>query len=175
MNWLGKEIRTIYATVPGFDYSDSFLDLGCGLLQATDALGPRHIGVDVYKPYLEQLKGKIIVMKGKLPYVCRQFINNSFDHVLLLDVVEHLTKDTALACLQHADRIARKTVIVFTTDGFVRQDAHDKHGCGLNPYQEHKCGFSSGELVGFGFAVTRYGNCNWTGLKFGALLGVKRQ
>jgi len=44
--------------------------------------------------------------------------NESFDVVFLLDVLEHMEEESALACIEAAERMARYQVIVATPDGY---------------------------------------------------------
>lgn len=44
--------------------------------------------------------------------------DDTFDVVFLLDVLEHMEEDSALACVEAAERIAKYQVIVATPDGY---------------------------------------------------------
>jgi len=76
------------------------------------------------------------------------FRPKSFDCVVALDVIEHLTKADAHALLASMDRIARTRVIVMTPNGFLPQPASDD-----NPYQQHVSGWSVDEMRGLGYDV----------------------
>ena len=66
------------------------------------------------------------------------FKNQEFDVVLLLDVIEHMTADSALALLDNAKKWARRKVIVSTPNGFVTQIAVDG-----NELQRHLSGWNT--------------------------------
>ena len=149
MNWLGKEILNY------LDPCDSVLDFGCGMVSATGVIGARHLGIDAYSKYLDNLSDRMITMIGTVPGVVHMFPDKSWDHVLLLDVLEHLEKEEALEVINKSKSIARKYVFVNTPEGFVEQSANDDLGHGTNPLQEHKCGFQEWELLQQEFEVTR--------------------
>ena len=46
------------------------------------------------------------------------YADNSFDVVFLLDVVEHMEEESAFACIEAAEKIAKYQVIVATPDGY---------------------------------------------------------
>ncbi len=142
MNWLGQLI------LPYIEPNDSVLDLGCGMVSATGNIGANHFAVDCYVPYLEELSRKgMKVLMGHLPGIINIFLQGSWDHVLLLDVVEHLKKEDAITTIIGAKNIARKSVFINTPKGFVNQTANDLLGGGKNKWQQHLCGFEQSELI----------------------------
>jgi len=72
----------------------------------------------------------------------------SFDAVMMIDLLEHLEPADGLALLGKAQRLARKKVIVFTPNGFVRQDEY-----GGNPLQVHRSGWTVEDLRGRGYRL----------------------
>jgi hypothetical protein len=51
-----------------------------------------------------------------------RFSDDEFDLVLLMDVMEHMTTEDALKCLEAAERIAKYQLIVATPDGWLPYD-----------------------------------------------------
>lgn len=148
MNWLGEKIQGYV------QWHDRILDVGCGIMDAVGgALGPRHMGIDGFRPYLEHCKRDALVMQGELPDVLLPFIDKSWDVLLLLDVVEHLEKHKALQLIGQAERLAVKRVIIFTPLGYRLQSPFDCWGLGYNGLQEHLCGFEKEELEELGYAT----------------------
>jgi len=132
------------------DSSWSVLDLGSGIRpNAGVVLLNPSLHVDVYTPYLDAIKNRSMTLLLDLSNGLDNFIASSYDVVLLLDVLEHLQKAAALNLLAEAKRIARKKVIVFTSDGFLPQEV-DAWGKGGDTYQRHRCGFVRSELEGLG-------------------------
>src|SRR3989344_8655701 len=92
----------------------SVLDLGCGdgmLLDSLKLRGNRIEGVDISGEAVKkcEVKGHKVELfdfsDGKLPYA-----DNSFDYVVMLDVLEHLyDPDTVLA---EAKRVSKRFVIL---------------------------------------------------------------
>jgi len=71
-----------------------------------------------------------------------------FDTILLLDVLEHLTKEDGEKIIRCLEEIARKQVIILTTVGFIPQ--RSLHG---NIFQEHKSGWVPKEFKKLGYKV----------------------
>jgi len=76
------------------------------------------------------------------------FPPKSFDAVILLDVIEHLSKDDAHILLEKCKAWAVKRIILSTPNGFLPQKSLDK-----NVYQNHLSGWSIQELKNMGFRV----------------------
>ena len=132
MNWLGERIQKELVD------SDSILDLGCGIMSATDELNNKIIGVDIWPRYLNHIKHKFPVIILSMEETDR-FLDDSFDIVFCLDVLEHLPKELALKILDECKRIARRKVIIYTPS--IHKDnseaIKDAWGLGECKYQEH--------------------------------------
>jgi len=66
-----------------------------------------------------------------------EFPPESFDAVIMMDLLEHLDPADGTALLSKVERIARRKVMVFTPNGFVRQHEYD-----CNPLQVHRSSWS---------------------------------
>ncbi len=124
---------------------ESVLDIGCGPsspLQYCEWI-KYSVGVEPFKPYLEESKKKKIHTK----YLNKKieeldFSPKSFDAVIMIEVLEHLPKKTGYEILKKAEKLARKKLIISTPNGFIKQPPVDK-----NLYQEHKSGYVISELA----------------------------
>ena len=76
------------------------------------------------------------------------FEPRSFDVVLAVDLLEHLTREEGLALLEAIERIARRRTVVFTPNGHVDQD-----DIGGNPLQVHHSGWAVEDLRSAGYDV----------------------
>ncbi len=128
----------------------SVVDLGCGInsmLRYCDVT--YKLGVDSYEPYLVESKAKGI-HDDYIQADIRELIlePKSFDAVVLLAVIEHLSKEEGHAIIKKMEGWARKKVILTTTNGYLFQDDYDG-----NPLQEHKSGWDIKELRDLGFKV----------------------
>lgn len=125
------------------------LDLGCGLdspLRYCKAI-KYSLGVDRFTPYLDSSKKKGIHNDYMNEDILKlDFGNNSFDAVIMIDVLEHLPKRSGSEILDKARKWAIKKVIVTTPNGFVRQESVD-----ANVLQQHLSGWDYQEMFGLGY------------------------
>ena len=137
-----------------FSGYESILDLGsgpgsgCGSpIQYCDA--SFKVGVELFEPYLEQSQKKGLHNKYIKEDIRRvDFPPKSFDLVMMIDVLEHLSKEDGQRLLKKMGKWAKKKVVVFTPNGYVFQGTYDE-----NPLQAHRSGWSAEELREMGFKV----------------------
>jgi len=133
----------------------SILDVGCGLsLKSKFICANVRVGLDAHRPYLEAVESgapwiPICADVEKLPEL---FLPNTFDLVLLLDIVEHLNKWRAYKLIERAEEIARVAVVIETPKGYLPQNV-DILGFGQDELQTHRCGFEKDELEDLGYKV----------------------
>jgi len=128
----------------------SVLDLGCGPdspLQYCKNI-KHSIGVEAFKPYLEASQ------KSKIhsEYISKKigdldFEENSFDAVIMLEVIEHMEESEGLEVLKKLENWARKKVIISTPNGFFPQKVVDN-----NPMQVHLSGWDIKKMKSLGFS-----------------------
>ena len=103
---------------------ESVLDLGCGPsspVQYCENI-KYSVGVEAFQPYLEESKRKKIhteYIERKIEEV--DFPENSFDAVILIEVLEHLPEAMGFAAIEKSKKWARKKVIVSTPNGYLFQ------------------------------------------------------
>jgi len=129
---------------------DSVLDLGCGPFSKIHRSNiPFSVGVELFDPYIQESKRKAIhnqYIKADIRRI--EFKPRSFDAVVVIDVLEHLTKQEGVCLINKMETWAKKKVIITTPNEYLHQDIyHD------NALQEHRCGWSVEELRGLGFKV----------------------
>ncbi len=134
--------------------AETVLDVGCGsqVWSWTRRLGPqrlrRSLGLDAFKSSFDPCPsgtryGAYVQGDGAhLP-----FRDGSFDAVIALDFIEHLPKDSGGRAVAEMKRVAQRTVVVMTPNGFVPQESAE------NPFQRHLSGWSLPELEALGFKV----------------------
>jgi len=173
LNWLGKIIQRYVSS------DDTVLDLGCGIMQATTdnlekILGQNlknqlikkisksdnlrcksTLGCDLWEKYLKVANRHWPVVKLGMNELDK-FIDESFDIVLCIDVLEHLELQQALSAIDHMKRIARKKVIIYTPSSFStnEQNVENTWGLGDNPHQMHKCFLEPKMLQNMGFEIS---------------------
>jgi len=100
------------------------------------------VGIDICETRLSQSKQAGIHdpwIKGDINII--EFAPKSFDIVLAVDVIEHLSKEDGLRLIQKMETIARHKVIIVTPNGFERIEG------------VHKCGWELSELRDMGYNV----------------------
>lgn len=173
MNWLGKIIQKYVSK------GDTVLDLGCGIMQATTdnlekMLGENlkiqimkkmsksdnlrcksTLGCDIWENYLKIANKYWPVVRLGMNELDR-FIDDSFDVVLCIDVLEHLELEEALTAINHMKRISRKKVIIYTPSKYSTNEQHVENAWGLgeNPHQMHKCFLEPTMLKNTGFEIS---------------------
>jgi len=138
---------------------ESVLDLGCGPsspLQYCENI-KYSVGVEPFLPYLREAQKKDT--HGK--YLAKKieeldFPEQSFDAVILIEVIEHLAEADALEALKKAEKWAKKKVIVASPNGFLAQKEIDN-----NPWQKHLSGWNCAKIKKLG-----YQSYGLAGLKF---------
>lgn len=131
---------TVYCLQNALADSQSVLDLGCGPdspLQYCKNI-KKSVGVDAFLPYINQSKSKKIHQR----YINKNinnvdFKNNSFDSVILIETLEHLSFTDGQNLLKKCQKWARKNIIITTPNGYIHQKSLDK-----NKYQQHKSGWT---------------------------------
>ena len=150
-DYLRKELRNC----------TSILDLGCGSNSPISQVPgiTYSIGVDIYKPALDESKGKGIHSEYILSDITKvEFKKNSFDAVICLAVLEYLPKEEGLKLIKKMENWARKKIIIAVPNGYQYQDAYDG-----NPYQVHRSSWSVKEFKELGFKI--YGMHGWKVLR----------
>jgi ubiquinone/menaquinone biosynthesis C-methylase UbiE len=141
----------VYALIAQYE-PKQVLDVacGCGGWYPTLPLGCEWVGVDIWLPYLcqQRFQARNLVhgIVTDLP-----FHSGSFDVVLCIEVLEHLSRDDGARMLEEAKRVAKQAVIVTTpTDPLGR---HSQGDINRNPHERHVTFTSSARLVRLGFKV----------------------
>lgn len=130
---------------------DTVIDIGCGKNSPLRYVKniKYSVGVDIHAPYLKESKAKKIHDEYILEDIQDLILkDNSFDAVVCLSVIEHLTKDEAYKLIHKMEKIARKKCIIYTCNGVWPQDPFDN-----NPHQEHISGWDVNEFRNKGYAV----------------------
>lgn len=83
---------------------------------------------------------------GQIPNDLKNLADNSFDLVIAFDLIEHLTKDAGYLFLYEVDRIAARSSVIFTPNGFVWQPPSSN-----NPYNAHISGWTPREMSVLGW------------------------
>ncbi len=158
--FLGRIFHTLdYCLQRELKDCKTVLDLGCGPsspLQYCKNI-KYSIGVEVFKPYLEKSKKKKIhteYIEKKIEDV--DFPENSFDAVILIEVLEHLPEAAGFELLKKAEKWAKKKIVVSSPNGFIPQKQIDN-----NPLQRHLSGWGYKKMKKLGFKIQ-----GLAGLKF---------
>lgn len=130
---------------------EGILDIGCGSSSPLRYIEcKKSVGVDIYKPALEQAEknnthGKFYLCSNK--GLSKKFKPKQFDCCVGLDFIEHLPKKEGFKLVKDMEILAQKKIVIFTPNGFLPQ--HDEH----NSYQNHQSGWTVDEMKNLGFNV----------------------
>jgi len=159
-NWLGTKIQR------EIELGDTVLDLGCGIMQATHPLKCKSVlGADIWSTYLDHMKNDYPTIRLEMSETGR-FMDDSYDIVLCLDVIEHLSLSLALIVLDELKRICRKKAIIYTPTKFEdnAQPEEGAWGMGENHYQDHQCLIKRMELLTRGYRIKNPMGDGWYGI-----------
>ncbi|MHA1729903.1 MAG: glycosyltransferase [Promethearchaeota archaeon] len=129
---------------------ESVLDLGCGPYSPVyNTEVPALIGVELYEPYLHESK-RVGIHDHLVQADIRtlEFKRKSFDAVVAIEVLEHLSKDEGKKLLKKMEKWARKKIILTTPNGYLEQEIYDD-----NELQNHKSGWETHEFSKRGYKV----------------------
>lgn len=151
--WVQRE-ELIATAISRITEVDVVLDIGCGIMPHDYITPALYICAEPCEEYVNVLKNKVsnnnkeslfIVLHSDWEQVVKDFCEQSVDTVFLIDVIEHLDKQTGERLLKLTERIVRRQIVVFTPLGFVEQkivqggkDAWGLHGA---EWQAHKSGW----------------------------------
>lgn len=125
------------------------VDIGAGLRPMGWYKPERHICVEPYKPYADELRkaGYEVVEMTAAEYI--EHIPNGRVLVCMLDVIEHMPKDEGdqlLLTLQNG--IQPEQIVVTTPYGFLPQEG-DAWGMGGDFWQKHRSGWTPDNFPGW--------------------------
>lgn len=126
----------------------SVLDIGCGPDSPLKHCNVQYsVGVDAFKPYIISSKDKKIHNAYILADITTlDFEHNSFDAVILIGVLEHLTKEKGETLLEKVETCAKKKIIISCPNGYLPQSDTDQ-----NPFQIHRSGIEVKEMKKRGY------------------------
>lgn len=129
------------------------LDVGCGAASPIRNFSEKYssVAVDAFGQSVKESKLRKIhdeYVEMDVRRIGDKFGPGSFECVLALDLIEHLTKDEALEIINSMEIIASKRIVIFTPNGFLPQEEHSH-----NPLQIHKSGWSVNEMRRLGYRV----------------------
>ncbi|MFH1454837.1 MAG: methyltransferase domain-containing protein [bacterium] len=133
------------------------LDLGCGGDSPFAAISKNFysVGIDAFEPSIKTAKELGIHNEYFLMNVMdidKKFSANSFDCILLTDLIEHLEKKDGILLIEKMQKIAKKKIVIFTPNGFYPQGEFYN-----NPFQVHKSGWDPKEMKERGYKVIGFG------------------
>jgi len=128
---------------------ETVLDLGCGPdspIQFCKNV-KYSVGVEIFDKYLKESKKKKIHNKYLKKNILElDFEENSFDAVILIEVLEHLPPSVGRKIIKNAGKWAKKKLVITSPNGFVEQKAVDN-----NPWQKHLSGWDYKKMRSLGF------------------------
>jgi SAM-dependent methyltransferase len=142
MDWT-KIIRSHLSVEINKKYNDLVLDVGCG--NKGYSMYGKCYTIDAWEKVNPDMV--LDLEKDELP-----FEDNSFDYILLLDVLEHLEKEKGIILLEKCKKIVKNKIIVFTPliwDDNSKNVENPDLWCYGNKYDYHKSLWEVDDFVGF--------------------------
>jgi len=151
-NIVGKIVHTLnYCLKSELVDCQTVLDLGCGPSSPIQFCKniKYSVGVEIFPQYLSESKKRHIHTKYlDKDFLKLKFAKNSFDAVIMIEVLEHLDKKDGLEIIKRASMWAKKKIIISTPNGYFPMDEVDQ-----NLYQKHRSGWNVSELSKLKFKV----------------------
>lgn len=128
---------------------ETVLDVGCGSYSIMRYLTPGRsfTGLDKYSPSLRNNRNYYDRLLQADIMQC-PIEDKSFDAVVAMDVIEHLSREDGLKMLETIETIARKSVVIHTPNGYLHQPPAPD-----NPWQEHRSGWAVSDFRSCGYEV----------------------
>lgn len=133
-----------------------FGSMFCKRLRQASALVKDRIGLEVSKEYCYKAVAEsgCTVINGDIREFEKYIHPSKNDCVLIIDVIEHLSKKDGMNLIERCRNFFKKIVIA-TPEGYIRQD-NDPTGLGQNTWQTHRSGWTLEELKTLGFTGEVY-------------------
>ena len=137
--------------------ADSLLEVGAATGHRSGGLRhkpARTVGVDLHEPSIEHSRSLGIhdeYLKLNVLEIAEHYEPDSFDAVIALDLIEHLTPEDGTRLLDAMELVARKRVVIFTPNGFLTGRY------GGNPWQRHHSGWTPEQMRALGYRVNGLG------------------
>lgn len=154
----------------------SLLVLCCGIgLELEGITTPDVTAVDIAPQYLAEVHSRCPqakLVEGDARAFIEQAPDKSVDVISFIDGLEHVTKEDGIAILENCKRVARKEILVFTQEGFLRNEPHNAWGIeGADEYQTHKSGWEIKELEDLGYKlIEKQANISQHGEHYNAVM-----
>lgn len=132
----------------------SVLDVACGLsLKSKYMEADIRVGIDIHDEYFKHIEADVpfVVMKQDIRDLSN-FVSKSFDIVIALDIIEHITKEEGFVLMRECERIAKFAVVIETPLGYVAQNM-DILGHGGDIWQTHRSGWDVTDFLKKGYEV----------------------
>ncbi len=139
----------------------TILDIGCGdgsFMKKINTDNKYQItGLELYDPYIKKaLKTGVYKQIKKMDLNKIIIKKKSYDVVLALQVIEHLSKKEGIELIKKIESIAKNKVIITTPNGFVNYDPFEN--LDNNKLQKHKSGWNINELTNYKYKVYGQGS-----------------
>ena len=137
-----------------FIKTDVVLDIGAGIypFNHINFVPKLQMIIEPYSEYIDVLKANfdndsyVLIFKADALTVLKLLAENSVDTVFLIDVIEHMSKETGMELITELNRVTKQQIIIFTPLGFMPQhvntDKKDRWGLTGGQFQEHLSGWT---------------------------------
>lgn len=137
---------------------ESLLSLCCGIGLELYGLATQDVtAVDLAPQYLAEVHQRCpqakLIVEDVYTYTKRQ-PDNSVDVISIIDGIEHLPRRTGARLIPQMKRVARKKILLFTPEGYLKNEPHNAWGIeGADHLQRHLSGWTVEDLEQRGFRL----------------------
>lgn len=127
----------------------TILDLGCGSYSPIRFINAKTYGIDASSTAIKNARRNRthdILKAMDVRKISKKFKPQSFDAVVAIDLIEHLSKKDGVELIKKMEDIAGRKVLIFTPNGFIKQHGDLK-------YDEHLSGWTTKDFKKLGYRV----------------------
>jgi len=137
--------------------TDKVLDIGCGKDSPLQYIKCKEkIGYDFYEPYIKQSQNKRIHNRYVIGDLEKFNLNEFFDCIIALEVIEHIGKQEGIKLLNKIEKITNK-IIITVPSGCLNL----KPQKGDNPKEKHISEWENKDFVKLGYKTYGLNGFRW--------------
>ena len=164
MSWMeryvmGRRPAIINNYIQEASQYDSLLEIGVGEGSFLPNIKcKRKVGIDAWEPSIQIAQSKnpeAEMLCMRVEDIKSKFMNEEFDMVMGIDIIEHMSKDVALKALADCETLAKECLLFFIPTGNHPQ-IEDPYNLGNDYFQTHRSTWEPEEMAELGYEVWEF-------------------